>query len=60
MYKSIHNKIFHLSNTVEYIFHRLTKGYCFNSDETKLITMAIAKTKEKLDIKYIMERLDDV
>ena len=36
-------------------------GCCYNDNENvKLIKLAIMKTEEKLDIKRVMERLDDV
>ena len=46
---------------IKYLIYKLSFGKLMkNDEEMQFIKLAIEKTKERLDIKNIMERLDDV
>ena len=61
MFMAMLNKIAPLRFNVKYFVHKFSGGKIMkNDEEMKFIETAIDKTAERLDIKYIMERLDDV
>jgi len=46
--------------TCKYVCHKLSFGLLFNDATTQIFNLAIKNTLEKLDVKYIMDLLEDV